>query len=138
MFCREAIRDLRELSARHEDYPPVLFFHMGTESQGDELLVESWPEARAVSDTERVFYDAFGLSRGSLWEVLGPRVWLSGLRATMKGHLAGKPVGDPMTMPGLFLVQGEHLLWRHRFRHAGERPDLAGLRALAHELDERA
>jgi hypothetical protein len=28
-------------------------------------------------------------------------------------------------MPGLFLVKDDAILWRHRFRHAGDHPDFA-------------
>jgi hypothetical protein len=28
-------------------------------------------------------------------------------------------------MPGLFLVKDDTILWRHRFRHAGDHPDFA-------------
>jgi hypothetical protein len=39
--------------------------------------------------------------------------------------VAGKAAGDPWTMPGLFLLKGEAILWRHTFRHAGDHPDFA-------------
>ena len=55
----------------------------------------------------------------------GPGVWLAGARATLKGHVAGKAAGDPWTMPGLFVVQGDRVLWRHAYRHAGDHPNFA-------------
>jgi hypothetical protein len=57
--------------------------------------------------------------------MFGPGVWLAGARAALKGNTVGKPVGDPWTMPGLFLLKGDAILWRHTFRHAGDHPDFA-------------
>ena len=45
---------------------------------------------------------------------------LAGLGATLRGHLAGKPVGDPTMMSGWFLVQGRDVLWEHVHEHAGD------------------
>jgi len=51
-----------------------------------------------------------------------------------EGECPGKAVGDPWSMPGLFVVKGDLILWRHQFRHAGDHPDFAripdGLRTL--------
>ena len=58
-------------------------------------------------------------------ELLGPDVWACSVRATAKGHLSGVPVGDPLTMPGLFLVENNAIIWRHRFRHIGDHPSFA-------------
>lgn len=76
-----------------------------------------------MSDPEKVLYHAFGLERGSVFELFGPSVWGAGLRAAMKGNFVGMPVGDPFQMPGLFLLRGERVEWRHDFDHAGDLPD---------------
>lgn len=81
-----------------------------------------------------MLYEAFGLERGSVLQLLGPAVWSSGLRAAMKGNFIGMPVGDPFLMPGLFLLQGERVTWRHEFGHAGDSPDF---RALVRDLPDR-
>jgi hypothetical protein len=117
------IRDLREIADRHPSYPPILFFYQGTVEDGAAFFRKLWPEARAVSDLARSFYDVFGIQRGGLKEMFGPEVWVCGARAAQKGHFIGAPVGDPWVMPGLFLAQGERILWQHEFRHAGDHPD---------------
>lgn len=106
-------------------YPAILFFYQGTVKEGEDFFGRFWPEARAVSDPSQTFYHAFGLGRGGVSELLGPRVWISGLRAALKGNSVGKPVGDPRIMPGLFLVKNRTIVWQHHFRHAGDHPDLA-------------
>lgn len=64
-------------------------------------------------------------------EMFGPEVWACGVRATLKGSFIGRPVGDPWTMPGLFLVQGDKILWRRDFRHAGDHPDWSAIPQVA-------
>lgn len=85
-----------------------------------------------MADPSRRFYRAFGLGRGGVWELFGPKVWARGVQAMLKGNLGGPPVGDPWTMPGLLLVSGDAIIWEHRYRHAGEHPDFA--RIVAHVL----
>jgi hypothetical protein len=92
---------------------------------GEAFFGRYWPEARAVADLPKRFYTAFGIERGGIREMFGLRVWVAGLRAALKGNFGGAPVGDPWTMPGLVLVRGDTIIWKHRFRHAGDHPDFA-------------
>ncbi len=78
-----------------------------------------------MADPSKHFYGAFGVGQGGKREMFGPGVWAAGLRAVLKGNLGGAPTGDPWTMPGLFLVKGDAVIWEHRFRHAGDQPDFA-------------
>lgn len=64
-----------------------------------------------------------GLGRGTIGQLFGPSVVACSLRAAAKGHGIGRPVGDPLQMPGLFYVSGGTVLWRHDFAHAGDHPD---------------
>ena len=126
-FCRETISDLRAASEDVPDYPRVLFFFQGTSREGRAFLRHYWPEARAVSDPELEFYDAFGVTRGSFLQMLGPRVLLASRRASAKGHQNGERSGDIWRLPGLFVVAGDRILWRHEFRHAADHPDFAAI-----------
>ena len=111
--------------ASQPSYPSILFFYQGTVADGAAFFGRFWPEARAVSDPHRRFYRAFGIERGGMWELFGPEALACGIRATLKGNLAGVPVGDLWTMPGLFLVEGDAIIWQHEFRHIGDHPDFA-------------
>ena len=51
-----------------------------------------------------------------------------------KGHVVGKPVGDPWQMPGLSLVQNPDVLWSHDFAHIGDHPDFTTMPQLVDEL----
>jgi len=112
-------------------YPDVLLFYQGSIEDGAAFFRRLWPEARAVSDLPQKFYTAFGIQRGGMKEMFGPEVWVCGVRAAAKGHFIGAPVGDPWLMPGLFLVDGEQIIWRRDFRHAGDHPDFAAIPRLA-------
>lgn len=102
--------------------PRILLFFQGTVEDGAAFFGRLWPGARAVSDSNKRFYDAFGIQRGGLRKVLGPEVWAGGVRAALKGNGVGVPVGDPWMMPGVFLVKHDTILWEHEFRHAGDHP----------------
>jgi len=128
------VSDLRTLAATLTGYPSVLFFYMGSVAEGEAFFTTAWPEARAVSDPNRTFYGAFGLERGSFGQVFGPGAMACSLRAAGKGHVVGKPVGDPWQMPGLFLVQGPDVLWSHDFAHIGDHPDFTTMPQLVDEL----
>jgi hypothetical protein len=80
-----------------------------------------------VADASKRFYNAFGIGQGSAREMFGLGVWVAGARAVLKGNAAGKIIGDPWTMPGLFLVERDTILWQHTFLHAGDHPDFAGI-----------
>lgn len=113
----------------------MLFFYQGTPDEGEAFFGKLWPGARAVSDIEKTFYNAFGIQRGGMQAMFGPGVWACGVRAVAKGNLIGWKTGDPWVMPGLFLVQGDHILWQHEFRHAGDHPDFL---KIAEQVPEKA
>jgi hypothetical protein len=131
IFCREMVSDLRALSEQSEEFPPVLFFHQGTPTEGRAFLRRYWPGVRAVADPEAYFYEAFGVRRASLFEALGPGVFSARRRAVSKGNEAGDRSHDIWRMPGVFLVRGPEVIWQHDFRHAGELPDFSALPEIA-------
>ncbi len=131
LFTREWVADLRRTVDADPAYPPVVLVHLGAVADGEAFFGKYDPEARAIADPAEGLFKAFGLGRARLAQLLGPEVIACGLRATLKGHGAGKPVGDPWILPGLFLVEGDRILWDHRARHAGDHPDFAGIPRLA-------
>jgi peroxiredoxin len=76
-----------------------------------------------LADPERKAYAAYGLSVGTPLQILGPRVWWRGARALLRGHSAGKPIGDVRQMPGLFLVDRAGIIrFIHRYRDIADNP----------------
>lgn len=124
VFCREVVRDLRKMSESDPRFANVLFFFNDTVEAGSKFFAEFWPEARAVADRERRFYDAFGLSRGSVISVmLDPRIWARGIEAIRKRNAVGVPRGDTLTLPGFFLVRENVIVASYRSRYSADHPD---------------
>lgn len=105
--------------------PAPLFIHRASVENANSFFESRSKSARAISDTDGVLFDAFGLKRGTLTQLLGPRAIWRAFGSMLKGHFVGKPTGNETQMPGVFLVHRREVLWEHRARHAGDQPDLA-------------
>ena len=124
------MRDLRRAAETNPHYPPVLIVYQGTAEDGAPFFAKLWPEIRAIADSERTLYAAFGVERANSGQLIGPGVIACGIRATLKGNFNGRTKGDPLQMPGLFLVANDTILWHHDYRHIGDNPDFATLPSL--------
>ena len=127
VFCRETVADLRAIAERDPEFPSVLFFFIGSPTEGRAFMRRYWPGARAVADPEKRLYRAFEVERGNLRQLFGPGVWAGRRRAREKGHEQGERTGDIWMMPGTFLVDGDRVLWKHEYLHAADHPDFASL-----------
>jgi hypothetical protein len=134
-FSKEVVRDLRRVAAADPGYPAVLFVSMATKEEAASFAGPLWPDARVVADPHKVLYDALGVERGGMREMVGPRSVVRALQAAAKGHLRGSARGDRRVLPTYLVVVDGRVLWRFDGGHAGHRPDfgsiprLAGLRA---------
>ena len=117
--------------------PPVLLFHSAEAAEAEPFFEERWPDLRAIADPELFFFDALGVPRGSLGQLFGLRALVAGTAALFRGVFPGRPQGDVLRMPGLFVVAGQDILWQQRFASLGEPPDLDSLRAAVQAYDGR-
>ena len=124
-FSREIVADVRKAIAADPSYPTVLYVHLGTLDDGETFFAKHDPEARTIADEAGRLYEAFGIKRGSIGQLFGPAVIACGIRATRKGHRGSRPIGDPWMLPGMFVVEGDRILWSHEARHAADHPDFA-------------
>ena len=108
-------------------FPQVLLFAMASVEETGKFFESRWPEARVVSDPERIFYDGFGRGRAGLRDFASPRAIGRYISAMFRGHFPGRPIGSVMVMPGLFLIRDGAIVWEHEFAHAGDHPDLRAL-----------
>lgn len=127
IFCRETVADIQRAADADPNYPDVLFFYQGTPERGAEFMRALWPEARAVADSPKRFYEGFNVPSGGMNEMFGAEVWACGVRAAAKGHFVGMKEGDPWTLPTLILLQGGAEVWRYEGRHAGDHPDFSSI-----------
>lgn len=126
IFCRECIGDVRKAAAADPSFPPTLFIHMGGVADGDTFFEAHYPEARAIADPGMRLSDGLEVPRGTIGQFLGPEVWACGMKATLKGHGIGKPVGDVRKMPAFVAVdRSGRVTWRYVPRHAADHPDFA-------------
>ncbi len=125
-FCREALADLaRQRPALEANGVQIILVHMGEPEFGSEFFAKyGLHDIPQVSDPHRTLYRAFGLKRGDLRMLLGPKVWWRGLHAALfGGHGVGLPVNDPFQMPGIFLLFHGQILRCYRHQSAADRPD---------------
>lgn len=102
--------------------------HLGDAEQGQRLLEQyGLGDVPHVSDPEATLFRALGLTRMRVRDLFRPWVWWRGFRNFLRGHFQGKPAGDVMQMPGVFLIHRGEVL--RAFRHAtvADQPDYVGL-----------
>jgi len=131
-FCREALSDLQKRRAEIETHGAGLaFVHMMDDADAAPFFAAyGLADVPRFSDHNRALYGAFRLKRGSIAQLLGPKVWLRGMQASIiKGHGIGRPIGDPFQMPGAFLIEGGNIVKAYRHATAADQPDYVQLAA---------
>ena len=129
-FCREAAADLAAkragIEARGVRAMVVL---MSDDPRAAGFLAKyGLGDVSRVSDPSGRTYRAFGLRRGTAWQLFGPRMFWRGLVAgIVRGHGVGALEGDGFQMPGTFLVHLGVIVKAQPAKYAAERPDLEGL-----------
>jgi peroxiredoxin len=125
-FCRETLQDLADKRQQIEaEGVRIALVFMATECEAGEMLAQYGLEnVNRVSDPQQHVYRAFGLTRGRLLELIGPRVLWRGLQGLVKGHGWRPPLNeDGFQMPGVFLLFHGEVLRAYRHQTAGDRPD---------------
>ena len=88
------------------------------------LARHGFQSMETIHDTDQRLYEAFGLKRGTIAQVASPRVIWRGICAgLLEGHGMGKPEGDVLQLPGVFLLDNCEVSNSFRHRSAADRPD---------------
>jgi len=128
-FCREALDDLAR--QRHEleaQGTRLVLVHMSPPVPGTQFLARYQLDGVPhISDPELTLYRAFGLGRGSLLDLFGPKVCWRGVDALFRGHGIGWLQGDGFQMPGVFLLFHGEIIRSFRHQSAADRPDYLAL-----------
>lgn len=126
-FCREALADISAARAKIEasGVLPILVDMMGDDRESKAFYQQyRLADLPRVHDSSRQLYRSLGLKRGSLLQLFGPAVWVSGFRAgVLEGHGVGWLKGDGLQMPGIFLIHQGKILAAQKHRSAAERPN---------------
>ena len=82
-----------------------------------------------LCDPDQVAYRSFEIPKGKPWQYIGPRIWLAGLRALLRGGI-GKPLNDITQMHGTVVVNpaGE-VIFRHHGKHSADYTELSDVLA---------
>lgn len=129
-FCREALADLSEKRELIESTgTQLVLVHMGREESAEQILAKyKLNDVPRVWDPKLALYRAFGLEKGSVFQLFGPKVWIRGFKAGFMGqHGVGSWEGDVTQMPGVFLVFHGEILKSYRHQSAADRPDYVAL-----------
>ena len=105
-------------------FPPVILIHMGSPEDGEKFLAKRWPKVPAISDPDKTLFHAFDLRRGSLGQLLGPRVFKAAFKSFAKGHFIGAPKSDTLMLSGWFLIDPAggkpNIAWSHAHADIGD------------------
>lgn len=125
-FCREALADLGNQRREIEGHGcGLVLVHLGADESAERILSErGLADVPRISDPECRLYQQFGLEMGRFRQLLGGRVWLRGIQAGLvNGHGIGAIEGNPLQMPGAFLVANGRFLSGFQHESAADRPN---------------
>jgi peroxiredoxin len=129
-FCREAMADLgRQRHEIEEAGVRLALVHMSPDDYAARVFARyGLDDAERYSDPDRALYRSFGLRKGNLWQLFGPKVLLRGFKACiLDGHGVGKLKGNGLQMPGVFMLFHGNVVAAYRHKTAADRPDYAML-----------
>ena len=138
-FCRETLAQLAAERAQLESQGIRLaVLHSASAADAAPSLARAGlSDVSAFADHHHTLAGALGIGRGSFMALLGPRNILRAVPALLAGHGIGYPVGDPLQMPGAFMVHRGRVISHHHHAFAGEQVDFrtfaskAGLASVA-------
>lgn len=107
--------------------PSVVFVYQGTAEQGPMFFDGLDPHAVAIADPDAKLYATMQVERGGFRQMFGLSAWRAGWRALRKGHFINRKIGDAWTMPTVFALADQSVVWEFRGSHAGDHPDIGNL-----------
>jgi len=133
-FCRETMAEIaqrrREIESRGLE---IVIVHMVDPEVASQILgVYDLGQVRHVSDPHQALYRKFGLGKVSFHAMFGVRNWWRAFVAGLvKGHLVGKPSGDPWQMPGVFVFHKNEIMNKFDYKFVSDMPDFVRMSEIA-------
>lgn len=122
-FTRRILRELESLQhAAQERGAELVLVHM-LQGGRETPHLHGHEDVARIADPRCELYRAFGLGKGGVLELFGPRVWWPGIVSLFKGCGVGHLAGDALQLPGAFLFHRGLILSAQRARSAAELPD---------------
>lgn len=126
-FTRQILRELEGIEREAREHgAKLVLVHMLQSGKETEYLGEQSGVAR-IADPRCELYRAFGLGKGGLLDLFGPRVWWRGALSLFKGCGVGHLAGDGLQMPGAFLFHRGEIISAQPAHSASDLPDLPQL-----------
>lgn len=126
-FCREAMNDIAiQRNEIEKNGTRILIVHMLEDEEEAHLQLEKFGlgDIPSLSDPEKLLYKKFQLRQGSIFQLFGLKVWARGLyKGLLKGLGIGAPQGDPLQMPGVFLMFKGKTVRSYIHKSAADRPE---------------
>jgi hypothetical protein len=126
-FTRQILRGLQDLEQQAKAHDTTLVLIHMLQSGKEIGYLGEHSEIHRIADPRCELYRAFGLGKGGLIELFGPRVWWRGMISVFKGCGVGHLAGDGMQMPGAFIFHEGKIISSQPARTAADLPDLAAL-----------
>jgi hypothetical protein len=103
---------------------------MGTPEAAARFKDRYAPNVRLIVDRRKETYRAFGLKRGSVGEIVGPKVWLPGVKALATGQVVRRARQDPYQLGGAALVDTSgDVAYAYRAATSADHPSIDDLLA---------
>lgn len=125
-FCRETMQELAEKKYQIEAKGlELVIVHMVSSDVANEIFkVYDLEGVRHIADPHQFLYRKFGLGKATFKSFFGVRNWYRAFVAgIVKGHLIGKPAGDPFQMPGAFVFHKNEILNKFDYDYVSDIPD---------------
>ena len=125
-FCREALSNLSEIKPLFDKKGIELVFVHMSEDKIAELYFQKFHFNKPIyiSDPQCRYYEAFGLTKGSLNQLFGLQTWVRGFTAQKAyGSEVGKHLGDNFQMPGMFNICEGNVMQRYIHKNVAAKPD---------------
>lgn len=125
-FCRETMAEIAKHKRNIEKQGlEIVVVHMIDSEVADQILrVYDLGMIRHISDPTQRLYQRFGLGKVGFRALFGVRNWYRAFIAgLLKGHLIGKPAGDPFQMPGVFVFHKNKILNKFEYKYVSDMPN---------------
>jgi hypothetical protein len=123
-FTRQLLRGLELIEQQAgERKARLVLVHMLQSGKETVYLGDKTGVAR-IADPYCELYRSFGLGKAGFWDLFGPRVWLRGIMALVRGCGVGQIAGDGLQMPGVFLFHRNQVVAAQPAQSAADLPDL--------------
>jgi hypothetical protein len=114
----------------HPDLP-IVFVSLESVERTEAFRLRTRSPHPFIADPGRVLYQAFGLKRAGLPQVLNRATMRRGIEAARAGHsLLKVPTADPMQLAGTFVIGRDgQVLWGHRSEEVSDNVYAVDIRA---------